>query len=347
MEILTKESQIEKDVQFLLNWCEQSQWIHKPDFDFISNFEIMTRSDLRQKDLRQSFGISKTSGSTGEPVTVAKSYRDHIWYITTSIRELRWLKWDMSKDIAFIRAGNKLEDGEGWGLPKSIVPLQGRHYKSDLVAISELQSWLENKNPHYIHCLPSVFKQLDTKKISNFISWKGTGEVGANCYSSEECGVIALRCPDNPLVYHVMENQIVECDQHGGLIITTKSNSHIRRYKHGDHIKLGQCPCGRSLQTITEIHGRVRNMMILPNGDKKWPQIGSLHFEDFGIKRFKMIQKEVTKFQLQLISSDLKEKEQQLIDLVLKIIGFSAEIEIKYLDSFPNYKFEEFICQVR
>jgi hypothetical protein len=43
----------------------------------------------------------------------------------------------------------------------------------------------------------------------------------------------------------------------------------------------------------------------------------------------------------------LKEKEQQLIDLVLGIIGFNAEIEIKYLDSFPNYKFEEFICQVR
>ena len=213
--------------------------------------------------------------------------------------------------------------------------------------ISELQKWLEEKNPHYIHCLPSVFKQIDTSRISNFIDWKGTGEVGGKSYSSEECGIIALTCPDNPSVYHVMENQIVEVDSNGALIITTTSNKYIKRYKHGDHIELGKCTCGRRLQTIKKIHGRVRNMMILPNGDKKWPLIGSLEYESFGIKRFQMVQTKVDELELSIICDPLGERETDLIDVVNKWVGFPVNVIIKYVDSFPNYKFEEFVCNIK
>jgi hypothetical protein len=207
----------------------------------------------------------------------------------------------------------------------------------------DTQKWLEEKNPHYIHCLPSVFKQIDTSKISNFIDHKGTGEVGGKAYSSEECGIIALTCPDNPSVYHVMENQIVEVDLDGALIITTTSNKYIKRYKHGDHIELGKCTCGRRLQTIKKIHGRVRNMMILSNGDKKWPLVGSLQYESFGIKRFQMVQTKIDELELSIICEPLNERELDLIEVVKKQIGFDINVIIKYVDDFPNYKFEEFI----
>jgi phenylacetate-CoA ligase len=344
---LLNQQQVNKDVEFLLNFIENSQWNHKPDFNFVSKFQIMTRDNLRNIKMSDNFGLSKTSGSTGEPVTVGKSYKDYIWYIVSTIREYRWLKWDVTKNIAIIRAGNKKEEGEGWGLPLSLYPVQGKHFTNNLVSISELQNWLEEKNPHYIHCLPSVFNQLDLSKISNFIDWKGTGENGGKTYSSEECGVIALTCPDNPNVYHVMENQIVEVDSDGALIITTKSNKYIRRYKHGDHIELGYCNCGRSLQTITKINGRVRNMIMLPNGDKKWPQIGSLEYESFGIKRFKMVQTKINELELSIICEFLEDREQELIDVVRKQIGFDINVIIKYVDSFPNYKFEEFICNIK
>jgi phenylacetate-coenzyme A ligase PaaK-like adenylate-forming protein len=144
-----------------------------------------------------------------------------------------------------------------------------------------------------------------------------------------------------------MENQIVEVDSDGALIITTKSNKYIRRYKHGDHIELGECPCGRKLQTIEKIHGRVRNMMILSNGDKKWPLIGSLEYESFGIKRFKMIQTKVDELELSIICESLNERELDLIKVVRKQIGFDINVIIKYVDDFPNYKFEEFICNIK
>jgi phenylacetate-CoA ligase len=216
-----------------------------------------------------------------------------------------------------------------------------------LKPISELQKWLEEKNPHYIHCLPSVFKQIDTSKISNFIDWKGTGEVGGRAYSSEECGIIALTCPDNPTVYHVMENQIIEVDSDGALIITTTSNKYIKRYKHGDHIEMGKCNCGRRLQTISKIHGRVRNMMILPNGDKKWPLVGSLEYESFGIKRFQMVQTKIDELELSIICEPLGQKELELIEVVRKWVEYPINVIIKYVDEFPNYKFEEFVCKIK
>jgi phenylacetate-CoA ligase len=143
-----------------------------------------------------------------------------------------------------------------------------------------------------------------------------------------------------------MENQIVEVDNDGALIITTTSNNYIRRYKHGDHIELGRCNCGRRLQTITNIKGRVRNMLTLPNGDKKWPMIGSLEFEKFGIKRFKMIQTKLDEFELNIICEPLGELEIDLINLVKEKIGFEINVIINYVNEFSNYKFEEFVSLV-
>jgi len=346
MAVLTQEK-IDKDVKDLLDYLEKSQWNFVPNFMSVSPLKIMTRDDLRKVEMKGDIGVNKTSGSTGEPVTVGKSYKDFVWYTALSIREFRWLKWDVTKDMAVIKAGNKTFDADGWGLPISIEPIQGRRFANDLKPISELQKWLEEKNPHYIHCLPSVFKQIDTSKISNFIDWKGTGEVGGKAYSSEECGIIALTCPDNPSVYHVMENQIVEVDSEGAIIITTNSNKYIRRYKHGDHIELGRCTCGRKLQTIKKIHGRVRNMMVLPNGDKKWPLVGSLQYESFGIKRFQMVQTKIDELELSIICEPLNERELDLIEVVKKQIGFDINVIIKYVDDFPNYKFEEFVCAIK
>ena len=336
----------DKDIADLLDYFEKSQWDFRPNFVSLIGVKVMSRNDLREIEMENDVDISKTSGSTGEPVSVGKSYRDYVWYNALSIREYRWLKWDVTKDMAIIKAGSKLSESNNWGIPESIEPIQGRRFSNDLKPISELQKWLEEKNPHYIHCLPSVFKQIDISKISNFIDWKGTGEIGGKAYSSEECGIIALTCPDNPSVYHVMENQIVEVDPEGALIITTTSNKYIRRYKHGDHIELGTCSCGRSLQTIKKIHGRIRNMMLLPNGDKKWPLVGSLEYESFGIKRFKMVQTKIDEFELSIICDPLGERESDLIEVVRKWIESPVNVIIKYVDSFPNYKFEEFVSKL-
>ena len=344
MEILEK---IGLDIQKLSEHLDKSQWTHSPDFESLDQYQIITRSDLRSVPMDKHFYTVRTSGSTGEPLILEKTYADAVWHSAATLREFIWKGWDTTKTIAIIRGGIKEAIANDWGINKSIFPDQGRRYQNGILAISELQSWLERSNPHYISCLPSIFKQIDVSKITNFIDWKGTGEFGGTTYSSEECGIIAIQCPDNPAVMHVTENIILETDDEGCAIITSLTNPYIKRYKHGDHIVLGECTCGRTLQTIKEIRGRVRNMMILPNGDKKWPLIGSLsYYEKFGIKRFKAVQKSLNHLEIQIISDDLGEKEGDFVDLVKEWIGYPIDVSVKYVENFPNYKFEEFVSLV-
>jgi phenylacetate-CoA ligase len=337
--------QLDTDVQKVLKSFELSQWSHKPNFGLIKNSPVITREDFRKIKQQPGIFLSKTSGSTGEPVTIQKTYQDYVLYLATNIRELRWRKWDFSKNIAIIKAGSKKEDKVGWGVPLTLEPKQGMTFRIGFEPISVLQKWLEEKNPHYLHCLPSIVAQLDLSKITNLIDIKGTGEKGGTMYSSEECGTIAIQCPDNSEFYHVMENIIVECDEEGAIIVSSLTNPYVRRYKHGDHIELGECNCGRTLQTIKTIHGRVRNMLVLPNGDKKWPTFGTrdIH-ETFGIKRFKVIQTTLNDLEVQIISDKLSpERTEAFINTILTSVGEPLNVMIKYVDSFPSYKFEEFV----
>jgi phenylacetate-CoA ligase len=348
MGILDNEVYI-NDLIKLLQRMEVTQW-DTPTIktEFITFDKITTREDLRNMEMKPGFTRTKTSGSTGEPVTIEKTQEDFLWYSACVIREILWKKWDVRNNVAVIKGiGEKPIEYNDWGIPRKIFPIQGKMYQNYFDRpISELQQWLELINPDYIQCYPSIFKQIDTSKIPNFKEWKGTSELGGTCYSTEECGVIAIQCPDNPKNYHVMENQYIEVDDDGGMLITTLTNPYIKKYKHGDHVVLGECTCGRGLQTITEIKGRVRNMFTLPNGEKKWPTIGSLNFSDFGIKRFKAIQHTLEEVELQIICDELGDREDELKKLVQESLGTPINVTITHVTEFPNYKFEEFVSEI-
>lgn len=338
---------LEKDIKYVLDRIEQSQWTGIP-IPNLSNYPILTRHELQNMKMEPGVSTTRTSGSTGVPVKVEKSYEDLVWFHVGVIREFIWRKWDWTKNVAVIKPKTEKKVYSSWGIPFTIAPLQGHMYTNDFLSISELQKWFEEINPQYIQCYKSIFDQLDTSKMSNFIDWKGTGEKGGTCYSSEECGVIALQCPDNPENYHVMENQYVEVDEDGSMIITTMTNPYIKRYKHGDVIELGECTCGRKLQTITKIYGRVRNMFKLENGDKKYPLFGSQQFhEKFGIKQFKCIQHDYNKVELQIVSEQLGDREIEVKELVRYMLEIPVEVELTYVDNFPNYKHEEFITLIK
>ncbi len=314
---------------------------------------IKSRDDLRKEyeDLKGNqpqwaLYSTSTSGSTGEPLTVYKSHHDYIWYQVANTRDIMWSKCDTSLNQAIIKPGHPTMDSSGWGIPKAIAPVQGKTFLTGYKPISELQQWLEDKNPHYLYCAPSIQQQLDLSRISNFKSWRGTGEKGGTVYSSEECGVIAIQCPDVPSNYHVMENQVVEVDTDGGIIISTLSNPYIRRYKHGDIVTLGECTCGRTLQTITSINGRVRNLFTMPNGDKRWPLFGSRTFySKYGIKKYQMIQTSLHEVKLKVVCDNAIDTN-ILFDEIRSLLESPVQITLEHVDSFKDYKHEEFISLI-
>ena len=328
---------------------EKTQYTHVPNFDLIKDFPIITRDDLRNTPMKKGLFETKTSGSTGEPVTVQKTHHDAIWYAATNIREFIWRGWDWTKNYALFKPlPSARSEKNDWGIPRCIAPVQGKQFFYHYDTLERIQEWLELKNPHYIHCAPSIVAQLDLSRISNLIDVKGTGELGGSMYSSEECGTIAIQCPDNKNNFHVMENQLVEVNDRNEIIISTLTNEYIRRYKHGDVVLLGECSCGRKLQTITKINGRIRNMFVMPDGSKKWPTFGSrTYHEKYGIKRYKLIQKSISDLVLQIICNKLSlEQEEALRTEMQEMLQTKINITIEYVNEFKDYKFEEFVSLV-
>jgi phenylacetate-CoA ligase len=216
-----------------------------------------------------------------------------------------------------------------------------------------LQKFLEQVQPNYLYTYPSIIAMLDLSKLTELIDIRSVGEVGATSYSAEETGTIALECPDHKGIYHIMENIIVETDPAHGALITDLTNPLIRRYAIGDHVELGTgvCECGRTLSTITRIHGRVRNMLVLPTGDRIWPTIGEPKFllVTNKIQRHQAAQKILGEIELRLQVREALTaiEESNLLNLVKENIGYEhLEIRIIYVDEFPVGKFEAFKCEI-
>lgn len=318
-----------------------SQWTSTPNFDLVSKYKVMTRDDLRQ--ISQSPGIytSKTSGSTGEQVSVEKYYEDIVWSKALSYRSLIWSGMDPSLNVCQVRTSEGTGIKDNWGLPEWFAKRQGKIFYTKNTDIDSLQKWIDRKKPHYIQCFPSVAEQLNTSKLPDFKGFFGTGEIGGNEYSSEEFGLIASRCPDNLQNYHVSENIIIELDNDGSAIITNIHHPYLKRYKIGDILSLGKCSCGRALQTITSISGRTRNLITYPDGRRQWPMIGSKEFySKFKIKRFQAVQKSLKIIEISVIAEPFDEKEFK--KFVNSSLGYEFDIRVSYVYNFPIGKFEEF-----
>ena len=93
--------------------------------------------------------------STLNASRISKTYFDYIWFSACNILDFRWRGWDVTKTVAIIKPNLKESVLNDWGIPRNIEPNQGIIYTNGQRPISELQDWLERKNPHYINCYPT------------------------------------------------------------------------------------------------------------------------------------------------------------------------------------------------
>ena len=340
---IKKNAQKEK-ARKLFEQLEKTQYLYRPTYKPVGN--ILTKEDMQKIDVPDGVPICKTSGSTGIPTIVPKTKESIIWHCATNIRELHWRKWNINNKnfkIVSIIARNQTND-----------IIDNHIYVRKLDTIKNIQSFLEKIQPHYLYTYPSIVEKLDLTKLTKLIDIKTCGEIGATSYSSEETGTIALQCPDNPKLMHIMENIIVETDPIHGVLITDLTNPVINRYALTDIVELGDdCPCGRTLPTIKKIQGRIRNMLLLPNGDKQWPTVGEPQFRSTISKKIiqhQVIQLGFYEFEIKLKVTDKlnNSEEQMLLELVVKSLNqpyLRQEMFcIKYVDEFPHGKFESFKC---
>ncbi len=342
----------------LLKELDRTQWV-KRDIPPLKG-PILTRYDLQKMEPPRGDFVSKTSGSTGIPVEVQRTNLSLLWWNATNLREVLWHKRDLSLPFAVIRPIIQKELSlPEWGSAFSLLGKTGPLYAHPVQG--DLNRWLKKIQPGYLHTYPSILETIDLSALKSIKGIKTTGETLSyknplivDTYSTEEVGTIAIQCPDNPENYHVMENIVVEIldeqdkpAQIGRVIVTDLTSRYLYRYDIGDYAELGECHCGRGLQTIKKILGRQRNRVVLPDGSSHWPRIGSRDFRKIApVRRFQAVQKDLNTIELRLVVERplIREEEKALCKVVHYWIGHPFEVQFVYVDEFPAGKFEEFIC---
>lgn len=186
-------------------------------------------------------------------------------------------------------------------------------------------------------------------------------------YSAQEIGYIALQCPENENVYHVQaENLYVEivdeegrpCKEGeiGRVLITTLHNfaMPLLRYEIGDYAEVGApCTCGRTLPVLSSVMGRQRNMLVLPNGAKSWPSLGTSALADKLpiIRQFQFVQKSLDRIEARLVTDRQLSNDETsfFVDVLQKSMNYPFKIELKYVENIPRSKggkFEDFVSEV-
>jgi phenylacetate-CoA ligase len=141
----------------------------------------------------------------------------------------------------------------------------------------------------------------------------------------------------------------------GRVVVTALHNfaTPLIRYEIGDYAEVGEnCACGRGLPVLKRILGRERNFLVLPNGDKRFPEARMILMRLAPeIRQFQLLQKTVENIEVRLaVTSPLEGSKESRIARELNA-KFSHEFSYRfvYVDSIPrhaNGKFEEFKSEV-
>jgi phenylacetate-CoA ligase len=346
---------------------------------------------LRSTDIPRAHGPVaevRTSGSTGAPVRVLKTGLVEIWWRAFTLRDHVWHRRDLAAKLAAIRVGASPGRGEGWG-PATSPWLAGGEAVT-LPAATDVHAqleWLEREQPDYLLTHPSNLAALARAALARGVrlprlreartSGEALGEdvrdlcrrawgvAVKDMYSASEVGYIALQCPEHEH-YHVQaEGVLVEVlDERGepclpgscGRIVVTSLHNFampLVRYELGDLAEPGPpCACGRSLPVLRRILGRVRHLLVLPDGRRIWPSFNTRAFPEIApVLQHQFVQKGPELIEARLVTARplTAEEEASLRRHLLAALPARFEIRFLYLERIargPGGKFEDFVCEL-
>jgi phenylacetate-CoA ligase len=326
--------------------------------------------------------ISRTSGSTGKPIEVQTTFLRNITNIGLSMRAHYWHRLDLTQKSVDIRTA--FEPGtEPKNVKWSPLPWSGPGKRLDInLPISELFDQFIKEDPYSVFSHPYTLMLLAERSRKtgifprNLSFARSFGEALSpkiretllevwnvpiiDSYSATEIGFIANQCSDNENLHVQVENVRVEIlDEDGNpckpgtvgrVVITTLQNfaSPLIRYEIGDYAEVGEnCSCGRSLPVLTRILGRHRNLCVLKNGERFFPEIQA-NLKPFShIRQFQAHQRTLDDIDLKIVAArpftNAEKKEVQAI--MQKKFHYPFKVNIIEVDDIPraaNGKFEEF-----
>lgn len=314
--------------------------------------------------------LTQTSGSSGEPVRVARTSFSHQYWMAYGIREHHWFQRDLSQSLLVVRANlaRPFIAQDSWGPPVDLLTKTGPGYAASLsLSTDELAGLMAKLKPAYVLLYPSVLRDLLQQFSARGDAPEGLRQLRSmgetlprdlrdaakaawgvdtvDVYSSQELGVIAIQCPDGD-GYHLMaENLVVEVlspdgracadGETGQLVITDLHNlaTPLIRYAIGDLAEAGgTCRCGCQLPMIRAIKGRVRNLITYPGGERRWPLVGFAKFRDIApISQYQVVQHAIDLIELRLVCQPLSPtQEHALAEVLTNALGHPFPVDISY-----------------
>ena len=334
---------------------------------------------------------NKTSGSSGEPVVITKTALSSLFWAAHSMRDHRWNDRDTRSRLASIRADIKeTMEVPSWGSPASELYVTGpalgmfngldidiqldkvRAFRPNILLIypNNLDGFCEiwERDGYDLDCIEHIKTIGETVRPELRDRVKRiTGLDIEDVYSSNECGTMAIQCPESGLYHEMSETVIVEIiredgepaqpGEEGRLVITDLHNfaMPIIRYQINDWAERGDaCTCGRTLPVINRIIGREHSIMTRPDGSKHWPMFQGMRFAEIApVRQYQVIQHTRDQVELKIFTEEpiTEQQEQDLIKLVQGGLGWPYDMRItQYRHRLPltaNGKFQEFISKVK
>ncbi|GAB6054529.1 phenylacetate--CoA ligase family protein [Magnetospira thiophila] len=285
-------------------------------------------------------GQVKTSGSTGQPVTVRKTNISDLFFQALSIRHHFWHRRDLTGRVAVIRAKMQRQQHPSWGGGIAQLFRTGPLATLPFIDVAAQLAFLDELQPDFLLTYPSNLRALLDASAARNLTFPKMIEVTtigetlsadlrdrcqsqwsvktSDLYSSEEVGNIAFQCPDSGL-YHIMaENLIVEvlrddgtpcqAGETGRIVVTDLHNfaTPLIRYDIRDYAEVGgPCSCGRGLPTLSRNMGRSRNMLRTPEGEIRWPLTGFHDFQGIAaVRQYQFIQSELDLIEATLVVTE-------------------------------------------
>ena len=140
------------------------------------------------------------------------------------------------------------------------------------------------------------------------------------------------------------------------MVVTTLHNfaMPLLRYEIGDFAEVGPaCPCGRGLPVLSRILGRQRNLLIMPDGRRRWPvfDAGERPQDLPPFYQFQVIQRSRQTIEVLVVRhKPYTDAESQTVARYFQqTLGHPFDVTVRTVDSIPRSrsgKFEDFICEV-
>jgi len=312
--------------------------------DAVRAIPPLTRAELRDqfdairsRTLPREHGLPRevfTSGSTAAPIRTLSTRVTSIGARAMSMRNHLWHGRDFALCLAQIGPGDRAAYPAGaqlptWSATTRNLIATGPSYRLDISTPLDSQiEWLHRVRPDYLlsnamnlhaladHCLrggialPGLRQVLslaealrdDTRTLCHQAWGVGLTDV----YSCEECGAIALQCPEHDHYHVCAETLLVEVVDEAGqpcvpgrpgrVLLTSLLNfaTPLIRYELGDLAELGPpCSCGRGLPVLTRALGRYRDMVTLPDGSRLLANYGGMLREVPVVRQFQIVRREV------------------------------------------------------